>query len=148
MLASNGLITAPCGEPCTGVQLSVPFRISAFSHPRIRSSTRPSLTLASTRAINASCGIESKYPAKSASTTWVYPSLISRSTSRVVLKARAFGTTHHGTRVLCAKAQKKDGTEAIAPLREPVLEDRFDDEPDRLLDDTILDRRHSHVGLH
>ena len=63
------IITAPCGEPCVGVHRSRPFRISAFSQPRIRSRTRPSLTFASTRAINASCGIESKYACKSASTT-------------------------------------------------------------------------------
>src|SRR5208337_4303986 len=34
------LITAPCGEPCAGVHLSSPFRMSAFSQPRIRSRTR------------------------------------------------------------------------------------------------------------
>ena len=40
MLASKGLITAPCGEPRVGVHVSRPFRMSAFSQPRIRSSTR------------------------------------------------------------------------------------------------------------
>ena len=39
-------------------------------------------------------------------------------------------------------------TEAVAPLREPVLEDRFDDEANGLLDDAVLDRGHSHIELH
>src|SRR5277367_51156 len=34
-------------------------------------------------------------------------------------------------------------TEAVAPLAEPHLENRFDHEPDRLLDDAILDRRNA-----
>ena len=30
-------------------------------------------------------------------------------------------------------------------IHKPVLEDRFDDEPDSLLDDTVLDRRYAHL---
>ena len=48
MLASNGLITAPCGEPITGVQLSRLCRISALGlvsraspvHTAMRNCTR------------------------------------------------------------------------------------------------------------
>jgi len=34
-------------------------------------------------------------------------------------------------------------SEAVASFAEPVLEDRFDHEPDRLLNDAILDRRNA-----
>src|SRR5208282_5812240 len=123
MLANKGLITAPCGEPRVGVHFSSPFRMSAFSQPRIRSSTRPSLTLASTRAIRRSCGIEI---------------------------ADEVGVRHVGIAVLdqpidfpqrgVASASR---TEAVAPVTEPRLENRFDREPNRLLDDAILDRRNA-----
>ena len=39
-------------------------------------------------------------------------------------------------------------TEAKAPVTDVRFKDRFNDEPYRLLDDAILDRRHGHIELH
>jgi len=40
------------------------------------------------------------------------------------------------------------GAEAVTGFRELVFEDRFYHEPDRLLDDAVLDRGHGRIKLH
>src|SRR5271157_1725314 len=134
MLASNGLITAPCGEPCAGVHLSSPFRMSAFSQPRIRSRT-PAI---------ADLLLDPRHQP------------IMRDRIEIGGQVRVYDV---GVAILdqpidfpqrvMASAPR---SEAVAPIAEPRFENRFDHEPDSLLDDAILDRRnaqrpHSSIAL-
>ena len=75
-------MTPPCGVPLS-LRFTVgglPFSVSttgAFSHIRISFNTEPSVTRIRTQAISLSCGMLSKYPARSASYTAQRPCLSS-----------------------------------------------------------------------
>src|SRR5215213_1180361 len=82
MFASSGEITPPCGVPFSTSHWSISPITPALRNASIMPSTRPSAMCFATSAISRPCGMASKYPRMSMSTTWTWPLLSNSSTRR------------------------------------------------------------------